>query len=449
MLRTPSWAGLDTSTDSVALPRPPSVNSLRRIGDACLNRRGHSDPRDVSPAFKRASSVSSLASTSYLDNAEDTGDACTSEEEDVPTCAVFDVRVETQWGDTAVLVGSVPALGSWQPERGLRLATDEDCYPIWKGKLASLGYTNGIVEYKVVILRADGSAEWEPLVSNRRLPVCPGTARVEIEWDVPDTLPPELARHKRGAPSPAAVPPPEAAPGLLAADEPTSSTQRPPRPRPAALEVAPVPRTAEALRDAPPTGDAPHLAKTPAHHPVKASSPLARSGEVKEPYKDAAAHLSLSQGATPRGSAAMAWRWRMRQSLQRDPGATPARAFGRSPPAPSRQGDGHSSVAPLRSSAHGSAAPLRKAASWAGDLSRAGSILNPAARRPPPTAAGPAAGPSPAAARSAACGAARPDQVQAIAQEIVCAGSGGRELSPIMSHPGSCRASYEVYEADQ
>ena len=44
----------------------------------------------------------------------------------------FEVEAETRWGDTVVLVGSTPQLGSWVPDAGLPLQTDERTYPAWR-----------------------------------------------------------------------------------------------------------------------------------------------------------------------------------------------------------------------------------------------------------------------------------------------------------------------------
>lgn len=63
----------------------------------------------------------------------------------------------TEWGDTLVLVGSLPELGSWDPWQGVRLSGDE--WPLWRG---SVELRRGAAfEYKFVILGADGAVRWE------------------------------------------------------------------------------------------------------------------------------------------------------------------------------------------------------------------------------------------------------------------------------------------------
>lgn len=105
-------------------------------------------------------------------------------------CVSFNVCVETRWGDTVVITGSSEQLGGWAPERGLRLSTDKQTYPVWRCS-EPLVMSRLDVEYKVVIMRApDATPEWEPLDDNRVLPL----TRLESQVT--------LTRH----PSPAPVP---------------------------------------------------------------------------------------------------------------------------------------------------------------------------------------------------------------------------------------------------
>jgi phosphatidylserine/phosphatidylglycerophosphate/cardiolipin synthase-like enzyme len=63
----------------------------------------------------------------------------------------------TSWGDTVVLVGNLPELGSWDPAHGVALSGEG--FPTWTG---SLDLRSGAYfEYKLVIRRADGSVRWE------------------------------------------------------------------------------------------------------------------------------------------------------------------------------------------------------------------------------------------------------------------------------------------------
>jgi len=68
------------------------------------------------------------------------------------------VRGDTAWGDQLVVVGSDPALGSWNPWAGVPMGGE--MFPNWtaRARLAA----GSTVEFKLVTLRADGSVEWEP-----------------------------------------------------------------------------------------------------------------------------------------------------------------------------------------------------------------------------------------------------------------------------------------------
>jgi len=85
------------------------------------------------------------------------------------TTVSFEVRCETNWGDTVVVVGGVTALGEWDSARGIQLHTNGDSYPVWHGASDALTPC----EWKLVILRAESdgtrTVEWEPMEGNRRL----------------------------------------------------------------------------------------------------------------------------------------------------------------------------------------------------------------------------------------------------------------------------------------
>lgn len=102
-----------------------------------------------------------------------------------PPAAVlsFDVKAETRWGDTVVLVGSHEMFGNWRPDRGQRMATGESTYPVWRLRDLKIPPGGGALELKAVILRADESVEWEPLACNRVVDLrSSGEARVSFEW---------------------------------------------------------------------------------------------------------------------------------------------------------------------------------------------------------------------------------------------------------------------------
>lgn len=73
----------------------------------------------------------------------------------------FSERAQTSWGQSVKLVGSVDALGSWNPDNGISLDASSytDANPIWTGTVnLSPGQT---VQYKYVKVNGDGSVTWE------------------------------------------------------------------------------------------------------------------------------------------------------------------------------------------------------------------------------------------------------------------------------------------------
>ncbi|MCB9614644.1 MAG: hypothetical protein H6722_19580 [Sandaracinus sp.] len=85
------------------------------------------------------------------------------------------VHDATAFGDTLVVVGDAPELGAWDPRRGLRL--DGATWPTWRAE-ASLR-AGARVEYKLVVLRADGGVRWES-GGNRTLLVPTDGAALEV-----------------------------------------------------------------------------------------------------------------------------------------------------------------------------------------------------------------------------------------------------------------------------
>ena len=111
----------------------------------------------------------------------------------------FEVRTETAFGDTVVIVGETPQLGGWEPERGIRMSTCEENYPIWRVEPLLLNeHGHGDVEFKFVVLGADGHQQWEPLPHNRRLVLGGEEVQVIADWGSLDSLPPRTGRG--GAP---------------------------------------------------------------------------------------------------------------------------------------------------------------------------------------------------------------------------------------------------------
>lgn len=83
------------------------------------------------------------------------------------------VQVETSFGDCVRVVGSAGELGSWNPCRGAELRTEPGLYPRWSGSIrVPVSACAKGVEYKFVIVRANGDICWEN-GSNRRLDLHP------------------------------------------------------------------------------------------------------------------------------------------------------------------------------------------------------------------------------------------------------------------------------------
>lgn len=83
---------------------------------------------------------------------------------------IFSVVRETLHGNHIRVVGSIAALGDWDPTCGLTLSTDASSYPKWSGSMAlsSQAPASDAIEYKFVDVSEDGSTAWE-MRSNREV----------------------------------------------------------------------------------------------------------------------------------------------------------------------------------------------------------------------------------------------------------------------------------------
>jgi PLD-like domain/Starch binding domain len=107
------------------------------------------------------------------------------------------VMPATAPGDQVVVVGEHPALGAWDPARGLVLATGGSVFPTWSGR-ASLP-AGARLGWKAVLLRADGTRVWE-LGVDRLLEVdasgvgtyAQGLFRHQVELELSAQLPIQL-----------------------------------------------------------------------------------------------------------------------------------------------------------------------------------------------------------------------------------------------------------------
>ncbi len=89
----------------------------------------------------------------------------------------FQVNAHTQTGESIGIVGSTPELGLWDVKKCLHLSTSAERYPLWWADIEIEGNPSGEpsssekIEYKYVLLRSDGSVEWESSGANRWVPV--------------------------------------------------------------------------------------------------------------------------------------------------------------------------------------------------------------------------------------------------------------------------------------
>mmetsp|Transcript_58894 Transcript_58894/g.140532 ORF Transcript_58894/g.140532 Transcript_58894/m.140532 type:complete len:869 (+) Transcript_58894:102-2708(+) len=89
------------------------------------------------------------------------------------TCTLsFRVEAETSYGEQLCVVGSDPAMGNWDPAKGLALTTTEKDYPCWSTKPVDLSIpdTEAGLEYKYVRIETDGTVRWEVDGDNRSVP---------------------------------------------------------------------------------------------------------------------------------------------------------------------------------------------------------------------------------------------------------------------------------------
>ncbi|WP_418277719.1 carbohydrate-binding module family 20 domain-containing protein [Isoptericola jiangsuensis] len=86
------------------------------------------------------------------------GDPCaTPDDGDATGETTVSVRATTTWGQDVRLVGSLPELGSWAPQQGVRLGADS--YPTWTGTVDLAPGTT--FTYKYVKVGGAGSVVWE------------------------------------------------------------------------------------------------------------------------------------------------------------------------------------------------------------------------------------------------------------------------------------------------
>merc|ERR1719428_2224182 len=114
-----------------------------------------------------------------------------------PLARIMSVRVKVtsmaEHIEQLGIVGADPAIGAWDPERALLLATDESSYPVWT---AEVPLQKGGSHFKLLIIKNAGGFEWEPIDGDRVWPEDVHDGHVlEMKWGV---------RGKKVSPTPLA-----------------------------------------------------------------------------------------------------------------------------------------------------------------------------------------------------------------------------------------------------
>ncbi|KAF8820911.1 calcium-dependent protein kinase CDPK2 [Cardiosporidium cionae] len=72
----------------------------------------------------------------------------------------------TKLGDTVAVLGAHEQVGAWKPQCAVPLSTDPTLFPIWRSTKVTFSHSM-LVEYKYIILKANGEICWEPFCGNR------------------------------------------------------------------------------------------------------------------------------------------------------------------------------------------------------------------------------------------------------------------------------------------
>ncbi|MGN7860420.1 carbohydrate-binding module family 20 domain-containing protein [Microbacterium sp. 22303] len=119
-------------------------------------------------------------------------DARVSKPTAAPVAAVaFTAYASVDAGQRLVVVGSDPALGAWDPAKGLALSSA--AYPVWRASAAIPSGTS--FEYKYAKVSADGTVEWESR-SNRTATVpADGALAFNDGWNAGATVDASVTLH--------------------------------------------------------------------------------------------------------------------------------------------------------------------------------------------------------------------------------------------------------------
>merc|ERR1719282_123797 len=66
------------------------------------------------------------------------------------------VYSEVQYGETVRVVGNHPAIGAWNPDKGLPLITNDEIFPCWISTDPIVVELHARLEYKYIVVGDDG-----------------------------------------------------------------------------------------------------------------------------------------------------------------------------------------------------------------------------------------------------------------------------------------------------
>jgi glucoamylase len=90
----------------------------------------------------------------------------------------FDVNATTYWGQNVYVVGSIPALGSWNTNNAIPLSAAT--YPVWSAAVSLPAST--YFEYKYIKKNPDGSITWESDPNNNYTTPASGSVTLNDTW---------------------------------------------------------------------------------------------------------------------------------------------------------------------------------------------------------------------------------------------------------------------------
>ncbi|WP_436498632.1 carbohydrate-binding module family 20 domain-containing protein [Actinokineospora sp. HUAS TT18] len=92
----------------------------------------------------------------------------------------YTVQAHTTWGQNVYIVGSVPALGSWNTANAVPMTTDASTYPRWRGSSALPANTR--IEYKFIIREPGKPVIWETGANRVATTPASGSTTIDGGW---------------------------------------------------------------------------------------------------------------------------------------------------------------------------------------------------------------------------------------------------------------------------